>query len=140
MIRRPASRFVAPLFVAALSVLASQWAGAKAPAAPHGSVRVSKVFGWQAVPDGRMILWLGVSEPWMLSLEGPCATLSRPPRWVSTHDGHLVPGADAIGDGEHACRITRITQIPAAERSRLDLHAPTGGPLELRRHYSKHSP
>lgn len=140
MIRRRATRFIAPIVVAALSVLASPWAGAKAPAAPHGAVRVSKVFGWQAMPDGRMILWLGVSEPWMLSLEAPCHLPIRHPRWVSTHDGHLVPGTDAIGDGEQVCRIARISQIPAAERTRLELRAPTGGALELRRHNSKHTP
>ncbi|MFA9441383.1 DUF6491 family protein [Uliginosibacterium sp. sgz301328] len=140
MIRTLVPRLFALLFVAALSVLASQWVGAKGPSVPRGAVRVSKVFGWQPMKDGRLILWLGVSEPWMLTLAAPCDLPAREPLWVSLHDGHIVPGTDAIGNGEQSCRIQRITQIPAVERTALGLNAPVGGPLVLHRHYSKRTP
>ncbi len=139
MIRQRLSRSIAPALVAALFVLAGQTAVARTAPVPHGAVRASKVFGWQTMPNSRMILWLGVSEPWLLTLEAPCAAPWHNPRWVSMHDGHIVPGTDTVGNGEQSCRILHITQIPAAERTALGLHAPVGGPLEWHRHNSKHA-
>ncbi|MFT4173526.1 MAG: DUF6491 family protein [Rhodocyclaceae bacterium] len=132
------ARLAACGLAAALLAAASGSLAAKGPVVPHGAVRVSKVFGWRPLDHDHLIIWLGVSEPYAVSVAPACPpAVFDAPQWMSIHDGHLVPNVDHIGNGEDSCRITHIAPIPRAQRATLGLTTPAGTQLVLKRHYAR---
>jgi hypothetical protein len=132
------SRLLAGSLLAVALALGSNLLSAKGPTVPRGAVRVSKVFGWRPLDHDHLIIWLGVSEPYAISIAPGCpAAVFDAPQWISIHDGHLVPNVDQIGSGEAGCRITHIAPIPSAQRATLGLNTPAGTSLTLKRHYAR---
>lgn len=128
--------------LAALSLVLLDAAAADAPAAhartaTHGrrAVRASKIYGWQPAGQQKMVLWLGVEEPYMIHLANPCdISVIQAPEWVSAQGSVIVAGVDAVGNGTNSCVIARIEPISRLQASALQLKLPTGRELPLKHH------
>lgn len=120
---------LAVLRVALASALVLAAPGAVYPAAArattteargvHG-VRVTRAYGWNPLDAGRLVLWLGIEEPYLVELGASCEA-GPDPRYtaVTVHARHLAAGRDELLWEGGRCRIAALHRAnPASLRSR----------------------
>lgn len=78
------------------------------------SVRMSRSYGWQILDTHRFILWLGVEEPYLITLSASCPalpTLAPAGATITTHDRRLHTKLDGIRIDRTFCPIDTIQQL-----------------------------
>jgi hypothetical protein len=81
--------------------------------------------GWRSLGDHKVVVWTGVNDAYLLTLEKPCSELEFADRIsISTAQaGSVTSGFDTVNIGRHQrCRITEIRPVDykavkAAERA-----------------------
>ena len=80
-----------------------------APAHRPTRVRVSQTFDWIATDPDAGILWLGVEEPYRITVSTGCGDLrGDPPQRISVHGHTLQIGNDALFNQTGHCLIIRL--------------------------------
>lgn len=107
---RPAVR------LAMAAVLALGWAAVpgEAGSPPIKSLRTSRTYGWSPHSASTLVVWVGIEEPYLVSVMDGCPDLTRvEPSAVSTHRRRLTVGVDVVLAGGAACRIRSIQPTDA---------------------------
>lgn len=88
-------------------------AAARSDASIHkpAKVRVSQTFEWIATAPAAGILWLGVEEPYRVTVSSGCGDLlAAPPQHISVHGHTLQIGNDELFNQTGHCRITHLQE------------------------------
>ena len=89
-------RIVRPT-VAAVACFVLATASAVEENAELKSVRIARTYGAQAMGPSRLVVWLGVEEPYLLDLPPGCTDLTRDPAsGLTSHRRQLQAGTDAV--------------------------------------------
>lgn len=113
-------------------------AGARPPdakpasAAPAGSVRFTRSYGWAPLEARRLVLWAGVEEPYLVDLSPGCADLRKARvSGFTTHDRRLVPHTDSLAVDGVACPVDRIQPASGSTLRALGVRREDAQPLPI---------
>lgn len=140
-------RAVAPVLLAgALLAAPPAWAAVTAtatatkatesaarPSAPSAaSVRVARSYGWLPLGPQRLVVWLGVEEPYLIRVGAGCTDLSLTvARGITSHRRRITAGLDHLLTQGGACRIETLERADPGRLRRDGLQRNLAQPLPV---------
>jgi hypothetical protein len=124
-------RIVRPT-VAAVACLALATASAVEENTEVKSVRIARTYGSQAMGPSRLVVWLGVEEPYLLDLPPGCTDLTRDPASALTsHRRQLQAGTDAVLTATARCPIVAVRRADRRELEATGIRRAGAQPLRV---------
>jgi len=124
-------RIVRPT-VAAVACLAVVSVSAGEENAEVKSVRIARTYGSQAMGPNRLIVWLGVEEPYLLDLPPGCTDLTRDPaNGLTSHRRQLQAATDAVLTATTRCPIVAVRRADRRELEAAGIRRAGAQPLRV---------
>ncbi len=95
-------------------------------------VRIARTYGAQAMGPSRLVVWLGVEEPYLLDLPPGCTDLTRDPAsGLTSHRRQLQAGTDAVLTAATRCPIVAVRRADRRELEATGIRRAGAQPLRV---------